>query len=235
MLVTYNLYSINLYYVFDCPGMKRILFLLAIVFLAHSSMAQKKIVYGLTGGMSLSGLSSERYEEMQRKAGCYLGLWAEYPIRQGLWLQSGLMYATCGADVLVYSVPYSVDVEYDLDYLQLPLVGICQMDGNLYLEFGPSFNLLVRQKGYRPGLPDIIDQDGTVGSQSDIDPGANRVELSILAGLSYRLNQTWTIRARYTRGLTNTFESSSARSATKNDAIQFGVSYTIKRKLAGIP
>ena len=211
--------------------MKRILIIIGIVLLAHAAlvqtaMAQTKFVFGLAGGYNLSGLTSERFQEMQRKPGCYMGLWADYPIRKGLWVQSGLMLATCGADVLTNGIPWGVDVEIDLDYLQLPLALICQVEGKLYLELGPSFNLLVRQKGYRPGLPDVIEADGTVRSQSDYEPGAIRFELSMLAGLSYRLNQTWTIRARYTRGLTATFQGYGDYRVPKNDAFQFGAAYT---------
>lgn len=201
--------------------------ILAIVFLAFSVRAQMKPVWGVAGGLNLSGISAENYVESHRKLGAYLGLWSEFPISSTFWLQTELLYATYGGNVTIQAVPSSIDVEYDMDYLMLPVVGKYDMHRNFYLEFGASVNLLVRKKGYRPGAPDIVDEDGNfVRSQSEIDPDVNRFEVCALAGLSYKINQKWTLRFRYTRAVSRSFIYSGDYSVPRNDAFQLGVGYT---------
>lgn len=108
----------------------------------------------------------------------------------------------------------------------IPLPARFFVTRDLSIDIGPSVNLLVRDKCYRPGLPDIVDSDGNfLRSQSDIDPGGSRFELSAMVGITYRLCNSWAAGLRYTRGLTPAFNAPGGIIPEKNNAFQLGLAY----------
>lgn len=207
--------------------MKRILLIISIAILTQTLEAQQKTTLGITGGVNFSNITSENYVESNRKIGFYLGLLTEIPLTNKFSIQSELLYATYGADVAVrVPGPGPMEVEYSLDYIQVPVLGKIYIYRNLSIEIGPAFNFLVREKGYRPGAPDIVDENGNfIRNQTDIDPDGSRFELSGLVGVSYKLNKKWVVSARFTKGLSNAFDSPSGLDGEKNDAFQFGMGF----------
>lgn len=206
--------------------MKKALLIIVIAIFTHTVYAQKKTVLGITGGVNFSNLTSEEYEETNRKAGFYLGVQTEFLLTNKFSIQSELLYATYGADVSEKSIPRPTEIEYSLDYIQIPVLGKFYIYPNLSIEIGPSVNFLVREKGYRPGSPDIVDENGDfVRSQTDIDPYGSKIELNGLVGASYKFNNKWVVSARFTKGLTNAFNPITYVDKAKNDAFQFGMRY----------
>ena len=205
--------------------MKRVLLIISIAILTLTVKAQRKTMFGITGGVNLSNITSENYLESNRKTGFYLGILTEIPITNKFSIQSELLYATYGADVSIrVPGPGPMEVEYSLDYIQIPVLGKIYIYRNLSIEIGPLLNFLVREEGYRPGAPDIVDENGNfIRNQTDIDPNGSRFELSGLVGVSYKLNNKWIVSARFTKGLSNAFNSPSDLDDAKNDAFQFGM------------
>jgi hypothetical protein len=206
--------------------MKKILLLLSIIILALSVKAQKKTILGITGGANFSTLTSKEWKESDRKVGFYLGILTDIPLTNKFSIQSELLYATYGADVIVWTVPRLSEIEYSFDYIQIPIAGKLDIYRGLSIEIGPSFNFLVREKGYRPGSMNIVDGDGNIiRNQKDIDPYGSNFELSGLVGVSYKLNKSWVVSARYTQGLSNAFDPDSGQEDAKNNAFRFGLGY----------
>jgi len=206
--------------------MKKILIILSIVILALPVEAQRKTVLGITGGANFSSLSSKEWKESDRKVGFYLGILADIPLTNKISIQSELLYATYGADVIVWTAPRLSEIEYSFDYIQIPIVGKLEIYRGLSIEIGPAFNFLVREKGYRPGSMNIVDEDGNIiRNQKDIDPHGSKFEFSGLVGVSYKLSKSWVVSARYTQGLTNAFNSQSSWDDAKNNAFRFGLGF----------
>ena len=206
--------------------MKKLLFIISIAILALTVKAQKKTTLGINGGVNFSNLTSENYAESNRKVGFYIGILTEIPLTNKFSIQSELLYAAYGADVIVWTVPRLSEIEYSLDYIQIPIAGKLDIYRGLSIEIGPSFNFLVREKGYRPGSMNIVDGNGNIiKNQKDIDPHGSSFELSGLVGVSYKLNKSWVVSARYTQGLSNAFDPDSRREDAKNNAFRFGLGY----------
>lgn len=209
--------------------MKKILLILSIIILASSVKAQNKTVVGITGGANFSSLTSKEWKESNRKVGFYLSILTDIPLTNKLSLQSELVYVTYGADVIVWTLPRLSKIEYSFDYIQIPIEGKLEIYRGLSIEMGPSFNFLVREKGYRPWSTNVFDVDGNIINQKDIDPHESKFEFSGLVGISYELNKSWVVSARYIQGLSNPFNSQSHWDVAKNNAFRFGFGYIFKK------
>lgn len=207
--------------------MNRIIILTLFTVLSISIKAQITTSFGLKAGANISGMTSDYYSESFRKPGFYAGVLAEFSFSEYFSIQSELLYATYGAEIYLMTIGAGIiDTYYSLDYILLPISVKYYVNRNLSVDFGPSFNLLVRDKAYRPGLPDVYDKDGNfLRSQSDVDPGGSRFEFSGFVGITYNLCSSWAASVRYTQGISGAFGSFRARPDDKNNAFQFGLQY----------
>jgi hypothetical protein len=207
--------------------MKKTIFLIFIAALTISTRAQISAKLGIKAGTNISGMTSEDYSETYRKPGFYAGILSEFSLSENFSVQSELLYATYGAEVYQRMIGISpVDTYYSLDYIQFPIAAKFYLNHNLSFEIGPAFNLLVRDKCYRPGLPDLYDSDGNfLRSQSDVDPSGSRFEFSGIVGVTYKLCSSWAASVRYTQGLSSAFNYNGNRPVDKNNAFQIGLEY----------
>jgi len=194
-----------------------------IVILALPVKAQNKTTFGITGGANFSTLTSKEWKESDRKVGFYIGILTDIPLTNKFSIQPELLYATYGSDVIVWTVPRLTKIEYSFDYIQIPIAGKLDIYRGLSIEIGPSFNFLVREKGYRPWSTNVVDIDGNIINQKDIDPHGSKFEFSGLVGISYKLNKSWVASARYIQGLSNPFNSQSRWENAKNNAFRIGL------------
>lgn len=210
------------------PDMKKTIFLIFIAALTVSTRAQISAKLGIKAGVNLSGMTSEHYSENYRKPGFYTGILSEISVSQKFSIQSELLYATYGAEVYQMVIGGgSVDTYYSLDYIQFPMAAKFYINQSLSIEIGPSFNLLVRDKCYRPDLPDVYDSDGNfLRSQSDVDPSGSRFEFSGIVGVTSKLCSSWAVSVRFTQGLSSAFNYNGYRPDDKNNAFQVGLEYS---------
>ena len=208
--------------------MKKTILIISIILLTITTIkAQKNILLGIKGGYNLSNITSEYYAENNRKTGFYLGVLTEIPLGTKFSIQSEILYATYGADVFIINYGGGpTETEFSLDYLQIPVLGKFYIFKNLSIEIGPSFNFLVNDRGYRPGLSNVVDRNGNIINQKGIDPYGSNFELSGLVGISYKLSKTLLGSARFTKGLSNAFNPPSRTlGKEKNNAFQFGIGF----------
>lgn len=207
--------------------MKRICIPIAIAVLSVTAKAQITVTPGIKAGVNLSSMTSKDYSESYRKPGFVTGILSEISLSEKFSIQSELLYATYGAEVYKKVIGGGpVDTYYSLHYILFPIAAKFYINQSISIEIGPSFNLLVRDKCYRPGLPDLYDADGNfLRSQSDVDPGGSRFEFSGIVGVTYRLCNSWAVSVRYTQGLSGAFNFDGYRPDEKNNAFQFGMEY----------
>ena len=207
--------------------MKRIILLTGIAVLTISAKAQITTTLGIKAGVNISGMTSEDYSESFRMPGFYTGIRSEFSLSEKFSIQPELLYATYGAEV--YFMTYGggpIDTYYSLDYILFPIAAKFYINQSISIEIGPSFNLLVRDKCYRPGLPDLFDSEGNfLRSQSDVDPSGSRFEFSGIVGITYNLCSSWAASVRYTQGLSSAFSYNGNRPDDKNNAFQIGLEY----------
>ena len=148
---------------------------------------------GLGGGMKTKG-----------RTGLYAGVFAERVFGKRLGLQGELLYMQLGMSGKTGSHTYGTKT----DYLVLPVLAKVYVWRGLSVEAGPQF-------GY------MLSANGVGGSKNDDFNYLKKFDMSVAAGLSYKIAGRYDISARYNVGLTKLSDHSDA----KNASISLGLGY----------
>lgn len=199
--------------------MKKTFLLLAVVVLGFSTSvnAQEYWNFGIKGGVNFTNMSSDGFEKTNSRTGFHLGLLAEIPVSDRFSIQPEALYSTQGTEATRMFAGESVTGEYQLDYVQVPLIAKFYLIDGLALEAGPSFNFLVQEE--------YDFESNVVDFESDTEM-ASTFELGGALGASYKFNNGFFLNGRYVLGFTDTFDSDNFDDeATKNNGIQLGVGF----------
>lgn len=180
---------------------------IAVFFVLLKSNAQGQSRIGVKGGLSLTNIIAKSFRETENRTGFFIGVYGEIPLTETLIIQPEIIYnnqGNKGNEIL------SGDIEYRLDYLQVPLVSKIQLFNNLYFNLGPSFNFLVHQEKK-------IDE-------YSYDNFAKFFEFGAIAGLSYKIGSDFEFIARYMQGFSQVFNDDFF--SVNNQGIQFGMGYS---------
>ena len=186
--------------------MKRLFFVLAALLLSTGIYAQG-MEWGVKGGLNLASLTNSDGAKM--RPGFHAGLYGEYGINDFLGIQGELLYSMMGAKGTEDGIGFTAQ----MDYIVLPVVAKIYLMDKFSLDLGPQFGYLVNAKVKAK-------VDGTSASQSFYED-AEKFDLSIGMGLSYKLGYGFGISARYNLGLTEIEKGADP----KHSVIQVGVTY----------
>ncbi len=197
-----------------------------VLFSASAQSDSKQIQLGAKGGVNFSTLSGDDFEDVASRTGFNAGLVLEIPISERLSFQPEVFYSAQGFDIeeIDQDNPFDTDenVEYQLDYIQVPLLLKAYLVKGLSVEAGPQFGFKIHEEiDFEPnsdgGDIEIDDEDSTV---KDFDT-------SVALGASYKFDGGFFVSARYTYGLTTIFEDDSLFDGVdaKNRVWQFGIGF----------
>lgn len=199
--------------------MKKTFLLVAIAIfgLSTSANAQEYWNFGIKGGVNFTNMSSDGFEDNNSRTGFHLGLLAEIPVSDRFSIQPEALYSTQGTEATRVFAGERVTGEYQLDYVQVPLIAKFYLIDGLALEAGPSFNFLVEEE--YDFESDIVD------FENDTEM-ASTFELGGALGASYKFNNGFFLNGRYVLGFTDAFDSDNFDDeAIKNNGIQLGVGF----------
>ncbi|GLB50591.1 hypothetical protein Y10_29590 [Neptunitalea sp. Y10] len=176
---------------------------------------------GIKGGLNLSTITSDDFNDGEESRTSFnVGLLAELPISDRFSIQPEVLYSAQGFDIRQND--NGDDVEYQLDYIQVPVLAKLYLIKGLSVEAGPQFGFKVNEE---------VDFDPTSdGGDFDIDADDSSVkdfETSVALGAAYKFDNGFFVSGRYTHGLTNIFDDSSllGNVDAKNAVWQFGVGF----------
>ncbi|MFI8379939.1 porin family protein [Leeuwenhoekiella sp. NPDC079379] len=198
--------------------MKKLILIASIIALGTTAAkAQESFQFGVKGGVNFANIAGDDSNDPDSRTAFYAGLVAELPISEKFSIQPEVIYSAQGATIATIDQDNIFDVddntEYQLDYIQVPLMAKIYLVDGLSLQAGPSFNFLVNEE---------IDFEPTNnGGDVNIVDGANDFEFGTAAGLEYKFDSGLFIQGRYTRGFTKIYDDVNAY----NYAIQAGVGF----------
>ncbi|RXG30751.1 Outer membrane protein beta-barrel domain-containing protein [Leeuwenhoekiella marinoflava DSM 3653] len=198
--------------------MKKLILIASFIALGTTAAkAQDTFHFGVKGGVNFANIAGDDSRDQDSRTSFYAGLVAELPISEMFSIQPEVIYSAQGSTIATIDQDNVFDVddntEYQLDYIQVPLMAKIYLADGLSLQAGPSFNFLVNEE---------IDYQPTSSSgEIDIVDGANDFEFGTAAGLEYQFDNGLFIQGRYTRGFTKIYDNVSAY----NYAIQAGVGF----------
>lgn len=192
---------------------KSFLFIAAMVMSTTFVAAQESVYFGAKGGINFSTFSGDGFsdfdEDTKSRTAYHLGLLAEVPVSERFSIQPEVLYSAQGFDILENED--GEDVEFQLDYITVPVLAKFYVFQGLSLEAGPQFGFLVQNK--------IESASGSIGLDDD---EFNSFDFSLGLGASYKLSNFF-VYGRYNAGMTDIYNIDGVEVDAKNSVIQAGV------------
>lgn len=173
------------------------------VIMVVSVNAQTK--FGAKAGLNVANLSGD-VSDNKSLIGFHIGFFAEIELAESFIFQPELLFSTQGAKYDDSEFGFSAD--FNLNYINLPLMFKYAVAEGFYLEAGPQVGFLVSAE--------VLDQD-VKDEMESIDFGAN-------FGFSYDFTEDLFAGARYNVGLSN-IGKDSGDDKVKNSVLSFSLGY----------
>ncbi|NJW52632.1 porin family protein [Salinimicrobium oceani] len=192
---------------------KSLLFIAAMVFSTTFVAAQEFVYFGAKGGVNFSTFSGDGFsgfdEESKSRTAYHLGLLAEVPVSDRFSIQPEVLYSAQGYDI--QEIEDEQDVEFQLDYVTVPVLAKLYVFKGLSLEAGPQFGFLVQNE-----------VDSASGSVEMDDDNFNSFDFSVGLGASYKFSNFF-LYGRYNAGMTDIYDIDGVEVDAKNSVIQAGI------------
>ncbi|WP_191967836.1 porin family protein [Rhizosphaericola mali] len=211
--------------------MKKVLLSLAfsMPFLFASAQSNKKIEFGINGGLSLYNLTNRQiYSENNYKAGFAAGVAVSIPIAKSFYIQPEALYQQQGSKYANLTTSISkADYEMRFGYVNFPLLAKYQLfNSNLSIYAGPQLGILTNAKY----ILTVSGTDINGKYETDIKKDVNTIDFSGAYGLEYYFaiggNSKIVLNARYNTGFSHVMKSEESRDAkSKNTGFTFMVGY----------
>ncbi len=193
---------------------------------AQAQSDSKAVQLGIKGGLNSSTISGDDIGELKSRTSFNAGLVAEIPISERVSFQPEVFYSGQGFDIQENDQDNIFDtddnVEYQLDYIQVPLLLKVYLVEGLSVEAGPQFGFKIHEEiDFEPNNDGgDIEIDSNDSNVKDLDTG-------IALGTAYKFDNGFFLSGRYTFGLTNIFEDGTAfeNVDAKNNVWQFGLGF----------
>lgn len=169
--------------------------------------------FGVKGGVNFATVSGDDFDSPDSRTSFHVGALAEFPLADIFSIQVEALYSGQGFKSDYESfLGENEKIEYQLDYINVPVLAKVYVIEGLSLEVGPQFSFKVNEE---------IDGDPT-DNEGDIDlDEAKDFEFGVAAGVTFQTQMGLFATGRYNMGLTDIFENSDA----KNSVFQIGVGY----------
>ena len=186
----------------------------------------KALQLGVKGGVNLSTIGGDDFDDADSRTSFNVGFFAELPISERFSFQPEVLYSGQGFDIKEIDQDNIFDtgdnVEYQLDYLQVPLMFKVYLIEGLSIEAGPQLGFKINEEiDYKPNS-----DGGDIDINSD-DSYIKDFDTSVAFGAAYKFDGGFFINARYTYGLSTIFKDDTIFEGVdaKNRVLQFGVGF----------
>lgn len=176
------------------------------------------ITFGLKGGLNFALITGDDTDNFDGKFGFHIGGVVEFPISEKFSIQPELLYSSQGDK----ESSEGMDIKYNLDYLNLPVMAKYYFSEGFSLEVGPQIGFLlsgeVKGGGVSIDIKDLL---------KDIDFGLG-------FGLGYKLENGLNFSSRFNVGISNIVDNSGSLlgeqidfedSTNYNNVFQLSVGY----------
>ncbi len=193
--------------------MKKYVFLIIGVFVTTLGAAQAwsdKFQLGVKGGLNFATVAGDNYDSPDGRTSFYAGLLAEAPITKRISLQPEVFYSRQGFDVAGPS--NDPDVQFQLDYIQVPVLFKIYLFDGLNIHAGPQFGFKINE------ALDFSPNDS--GNNFDSD-SLKDFDFQITGGLEYKVFEAFFVQARYTYGLSEVLTDVDAHNVVVSAGVGF--------------
>lgn len=192
------------------------IFSLCALFIFTSQTQAQEFRSGIKGSFNLSNLYTDDIDDNNLKAGFSVGFFNEKQIAPATAIQTELLFSKKGNRSEYRSGPFDGEANFNLNYIELPVLLEIKAGSGLDINFGPYVSYLVSSN---------ITTEGDFGNSfTEIDrEELNNFDFGLAGGLGLNFGNA-ELGARYNLGLTKIADSANAQSLlgdAKNSVIQF--------------
>lgn len=172
----------------------------------------RSMSFGVKGGVNFATVTrGDNVDSPDSRTSFHVGAVAEMPINDMFSIQAEALYSGQGFK-LDFDGPDGDKAEFQLDYINVPVLAKIYVTKGLSLEVGPQFSFLVNEEfDTNP-----FSNDGDVNLES-----AEEFDFGVAGGLTFQTEMGLFATGRYTYGLTEIYKDSDLR----NSVFQIGVGY----------
>ncbi len=170
--------------------------------------------FGVKGGVNFATVTGDDFDSPDSRTSFHVGLLAEFPMTEMFSLQAEALYSGQGFETDIDGGLFGGEghVEYQLDYINVPVLAKVYVLEGLSLEVGPQFGFKVHEEF--DAEPNADDGDLEIDEAEDFDFG-------VAAGVSFETPMGLFATGRYTQGFTDIIEDADV----KNSVFQIGIGY----------
>jgi hypothetical protein len=147
--------------------------------------------FGVKGGVNFANVTGNDFESPDSRTSFHVGVVGELPISEMFSLQAEAMYSGQGFET---NIPGEDDqnIEYQLDYINVPVLAKIYLTDGLSIEAGPQFGFKVNEE---------IDSDPN-NNPGDIEVDeAESFDFGLAGGLTFQTQMGLFASGRYTYGV----------------------------------
>lgn len=177
--------------------MKKIILITVLALFCFKANAQDEptnssdISFGLKGGLNFSLITGDGTDNFDGRVAFHVGGVVEFQISDKFSVQPELLYSAQG-DKGTFD---GMDIEFNIDYLNLPVMAKYYVSEGFSLEAGPQVGFLLSAKAEGGGV------------SLDIKDLIKGVDFGLGFGLGYKMDNGLNFSGRYIVGVTNFVES----------------------------
>ncbi len=150
---------------------------------------------GARGGVNFATVAGDDFESPDSRTSFYVGLVAEAPLSDHVSLQPEVFYSGQGFDIT--DEPDTPDAQFQVDYIQVPVLLKFYIADGLNIHGGPQFGFKVNEElDFDPG-----EDSGDFDSDS-----INSFDFQGTAGVEYKFPSGFFIQGRYSYGFSEIIE-----------------------------
>ena len=214
--------------------MKKIMMIAAMMVATLGAVAQNEVgqlTLQPKVGMNISKITGSN---LNSKVGLVAGFEAEYGVAKNFGVSVAALYSMQGAKRDLKAGGTSVDVKFNLDYINIPVLAQYYIVPGLAVKAGIQFGFNVRNKvkvgttvaGYNLkddcSMDEFLDVARALGEPIPSDAKFQKFDLSIPVGLSYEY-EDFVLDARYNIGTSKLIKSDP--DSSKNGVFQLTIGY----------
>ena len=179
--------------------------------------------FGIKGGMNVSSISDDGYDDTKSKVGYYGGVFVNIPASESFSIQPEVIYNNLGSEVKGTVLGNSYSQKLNLNYITVPVMFQYKATPQFYLEAGPEFGFLVSADSKTTW------NNSTSTAELDKD-NFNNFNMGVGLGAGFDITKNVGINARYVAGFSNVTKPSSdpdpsTNSKNKNNTFQVGLNF----------
>ncbi len=169
------------------------------------------ISFGVKGGANFATITGSDFDSPDSRTSFHVGVVGEFPIAEILSIQVEALYSGQGFE-FDFDGPDGDKAEFQLDYINVPVLAKVYIVKGLSIEAGPQFSFLVNEE--------VDLNPNSDNGDFELDD-AETFEFGVAAGLTFQTEIGLFATGRYNVGLTEIYKDVDA----KNSVFQLGIGY----------